>query len=73
MVMYQALDNFSAEMADGSSLNVAKGAVFHEGHELVKRDNGRGVLFQPLDSGGEAPVRSPRKAAAKKPAAAEGA
>jgi hypothetical protein len=48
----QAQETFVAEMADGSSVRVAKGEVFPDSHELVKRDqSGSGSLFKKLDLG----------------------
>jgi hypothetical protein len=47
----QAQDTFTVQLADGSSMRVAKGEVFADGHEVVKLDDGRGVLFKPLDFG----------------------
>ena len=65
-----AQDTFVAELKAGP-LFVAKGAVFADGHEVVKLDAGRGILFKPLDLGEEepAPVKAPaRRAAAGKAA-----
>jgi hypothetical protein len=60
----QAQDTFVAELASGP-LFVAKGQVFADGHEVVKLDGGRGLLFKPLDLGDD------DKPAAKRPAAAK--
>jgi hypothetical protein len=60
----QAQQTFHAILEDGSRLFVTKGEVFPDGHELVKRDDGAGVLFKELDLGeGEE-----KAAAAKAPA-----
>jgi hypothetical protein len=48
-----AQDNFVADLKSGSSLTVQKGQVFAAGHEVVKLDAGRGVLFLPMDDGPE--------------------
>lgn len=74
----QAMDTFVATMQDGSDQLVTKGQVLPFGHELVKRDReGAGLLFRPLDLGGEdepAPAKSepaePKAAAVVKPAPA---
>jgi len=50
----RAQDNFVAEI-DGAPLSVTKGEVFPDNHPVVKLDNGRGVLFKPLDIDGPAP------------------
>lgn len=50
----QAQDTFVAELKAGP-LFVAKGQVFADGHEVVKLDAGRGILFKPLDLGDEEP------------------
>lgn len=47
-----AQDTFVAELS-GGPLFVQKGAVFADGHEVVKLDAGRGLLFKPLDLGEE--------------------
>lgn len=59
----QAQDTFTVELADGSSLRVSKGEVFAGSHEVVKLDDGRGLLFKPLDSGED--EKPPPKSAAK--------
>ena len=76
---YQAIQSFSAEFGDGRpAVNVQKGAVFPDGHELVRRDmdtaGGRvpGQLFAKLDLGEETPESAP-EAAAKAPAARKAA
>lgn len=48
--MHQAQDNFVAEI-DGAAFTVRKGEVLAASHPLVKLDQGRGVLFKPLDDG----------------------
>ena len=81
---YQAVQSFHAEFADGRpGYPVARGEVFPDGHELVRRDaddsGGRqqGQLFKKLDLGeeeppkSEAPARSPARAAARTPRKAE--
>lgn len=61
-----AQDTFSVELRDGSSLLVTKGSPFPDKHEVVQLDQGRGLLFKPLDDGsGAAPEPKP---AAKLPA-----
>ena len=56
-----AQDNFVAELKSGP-VTVHKGQVFAAGHELVKLDAGRGILFVAMDEGPEAPAAkaSPR-------------
>ena len=49
-----AQDNFVAELKSGP-LAVQKGQVFAAGHEVVKLDAGRGLLFLPMDDGPDAP------------------
>ena len=59
--MQQAQDTFIAVLGDGTERFVAKGEVFPDGHELVKRDQaGTGTLFRPLDLGEDekAPAKS---------------
>ena len=65
-VAHQAQETFVAELADGPLL-VTKGQVFADGHEAVRLDAGRGLLFRPLDLGeAEIPARAaPAKAAPK--------
>lgn len=70
MAMYQAKDTFSATLRDGSSKLVTRGEAFHESHELVKLDEGRGVLFAPMESVPE-PEPAPRKPAARASARAK--
>lgn len=65
MAMYQAKDTFAVTLKDGSSLLVTKGAAFHESHEVVRLDDGRGVLFAPMEE-------TPEPAPAKKAAASKG-
>lgn len=69
----QAQDTFVAELKAGP-LFVAKGQVFADGHEVVKLDAGRGLLFKPLDLGDEdapEPAKpAPAKSAPAKPAPA---
>ena len=45
---HQAQETFTAELSTGPLL-VQKGAVFADAHEVVKLDDGRGLLFKPLD------------------------
>lgn len=52
MAMFQARDTFVAELKDGASVLVTKGAAFHESHELVKK-HGEGALFGRMDTGDE--------------------
>lgn len=65
--MKQAQDTFIAVLGDGTERFVAKGEVFPDGHELVKRDQaGTGQLFRDLDLGEEeAPKPKPRAPKAK--------
>lgn len=44
-----AQETFVAELADGSSLHVARGSTWADRHEVVRMDGGRGHLFKPLD------------------------
>lgn len=57
--MHQALHNFVAQLADGSSIAVTKGDYLPDGHELVKRDQhpdqGSGTLFKKADFGEDEP------------------
>ena len=64
-----AQDTFVADLESGP-LFVAKGAVFADGHEVVKLDAGRGLLFQPLDLGEEEPAPPKSTPAKAAPAAA---
>jgi hypothetical protein len=48
---HQAQDTFTVELKDGSVLRVARGEVYPDNHEVVKLDDGRGLLFRPLDLG----------------------
>lgn len=60
----QALETFSCEV-NGAPVLVTKGEVFADSHAVVKVDQGRGILFRPLDvdePSREKPVR-PGKAA----------
>ena len=61
-----ALDSFVAEIG-GAPLSVTKGDVFADSHPVVKLDDGRGLLFKPLDVD-ERPARA-GKASAKAPLA----
>jgi hypothetical protein len=45
---YQAQDTFTAS-PDGIPYAVTRGQVFPDNHPLVKLDDGRGLLFKPLD------------------------
>ena len=62
----QAQDTFVAELKAGP-LYVQKGQVFADGHEVVKLDKGRGMLFRPLDLGDTDAPKSAAKAAPKAP------
>lgn len=44
-----AQETFVAELADGSSLHVARGSTWADRHEVVRMDRGRNHLFKPLD------------------------
>lgn len=62
---HQAQETFVAELESGPLL-VTKGQVFADGHEAVRLDAGRGMLFKPLDLGeAEPPAKAAPKAAAK--------
>jgi hypothetical protein len=61
----QAQDTFTVQLKDGSSLRISKGEVFAASHEVVKLDDGRGLLFKPLDFG-EEDVPPPAKSAPAK-------
>ena len=52
-----ALDSFVAEIG-GAPLSVTKGDVFADSHPVVKLDDGRGLLFRPLDIDQDAPDRA---------------
>ena len=67
----QAQDTFVAELKAGP-LFVAKGQVFADGHEVVKLDAGRGLLFKPLDLGDEEPPAA-KPAPARRTAAGKAA
>ena len=67
----QAQDTFVAELPSGP-LFVAKGQVFADGHEVVKLDAGRGILFKPLDLG-DADVPPAKAAPARRAAAGKAA
>jgi hypothetical protein len=45
---HQAQETFTAS-PDGIPVLVQKGQVFPDKHPLVKLDDGRGLLFKPLD------------------------
>jgi hypothetical protein len=47
-VAHQAQETFVAEV-DGAQMLVTKGQVFSSSHAVVKLDDGRGLLFKPLD------------------------
>ena len=60
----QAQDNFVAEI-NGAPLSVTKGDVFPDKHPVVKIDQGRGLLFRPLDIDAAPdvkPARAPKAA-----------
>ena len=65
---YKALDTFNADLKDGGQLTVEKGSPWPEGHEVVKLDKGRGVLFSPLEDDAPEVTEKPAKAAASRPA-----
>ena len=67
MAMFQARDTFSATLKDGSSKLVTRGEAFHDSHELVKLDGGRGVLFAPMESPPEPepPKKAPARSSAR--------
>ena len=65
-----ALDSFVAEIG-GAPLAVTKGDVFADSHPVVKLDDGRGVLFKPLDVD-ERPAARAGKAQAKTSPAKDG-
>ena len=61
-----AQDTFSGDLPDGSGFTVLKGQHLLSTHEVVKLDQGRGVLFKPLElAPGEEPVIKPAPSAAK--------
>jgi hypothetical protein len=71
---HQAQETFVAEL-DSGPLLVQKGAVFSDSHEVVKLDDGRGMLFKPLDVDNQPPPAKsgPAKAeSAKTPVKAAG-
>jgi hypothetical protein len=63
-VAHVALDSFVAEI-EGAPLAVTKGDVFADSHPVVKLDDGRGVLFKPLDVDDGRPARAAKAPAAK--------
>jgi len=68
---HQAQETFVAELKDGSTVRVQRGEVFADGHEVVKLDAGRGLLFKPLDvdePGDKAPKPAPKVSRAGKAA-----
>ena len=63
---HQAQDTFVAEI-DGVPVFVQRGQVYSDNHPVVKLDEGRGLLFLPLDIDAPAakdapPVKAPRAA-----------
>jgi hypothetical protein len=58
---HQAQETFVADLSTGP-LRVHRGEVFADNHEVVKLDDGRGLLFKPLDVD-EKPAQPPRRAA----------
>ena len=71
---YQAQDTFTAS-PDGIPYAVQRGQVFPDNHPLVLLDEGRGLLFKPLDldqppPAGKAPKPGVRAAKAGPDAAA---
>ena len=71
-----AQDTFAGDLESGAAFTVLKGQHLLSTSEVVKLDGGRGVLFKPLDLGGEEPpsksesepakAETPVKAAAKR-------
>jgi hypothetical protein len=60
-----AQETFVAQLADGSSLHVARGSTWADRHEVVRMDRGRGHLFKPLDlDEADAPKSDPAEPAA---------
>ena len=66
---HQAQDSFVAEI-DGSPLFVQRGQVFADNHPVVKLDDGRGMLFRPLDIDAAPPAKAPKVGARVPPAKA---
>ncbi len=56
--VHQAQETFVAEV-NGHSVQVFKGDMLPDSHELVKLDAGRGLLFTPLEPAA-VPVKAPR-------------
>ena len=54
---HQAQDTFVAEI-DGTPVYVQRGQVFADNHPVVKLDDGRGLLFRPLDIDAEPPKKT---------------
>ena len=61
---HQAQETFVAELPDGP-LRVTRGEVLADNHPAVKLDDGRGLLFRPLDVD-EKPAERPKGRAAAK-------
>jgi hypothetical protein len=67
---YQAQETFTAS-PDGIPVMVTRGQVFPDNHPLVKLDDGRGLLFKPLDLDQEPPAgKAPKVAPGTRPAKA---
>ena len=56
---HQAQDTFVAEI-DGSPVFVQRGQVYADNHPVVKLDDGRGLLFRPLDIDKAPPEKAPK-------------
>ena len=54
----RAQETFVAEV-DGAPVLVTKGEVFADKHPAVKLDNGRGLLFRPLDIDAQQTAKAP--------------
>ena len=67
---HQAQDTFTAS-PDGIPYTVQRGQVFPDNHPLVLLDDGRGLLFKPLDLDDPPPAdKAPKVAPAAKSAKA---
>jgi len=61
-----AQDTFTTELKSGAAASVHRGDTFPDDHEVVLKDDGRGMLFKPLeDAPPEAPPARVSRAAAK--------
>ena len=65
---YKAEDTFSVDLKDGSSLLVTKGSPWPEGHEVVRLDAGRNLLFKPMEEDEPAEAEPKPKAASRRAA-----